>query len=132
MTESALKGTDQENANKCEVLHIVNPNTVAWSQLYPSVLGYLNNGGHGNAGVEAVEYEEWLDALRKIDITKENATIVPGLKLIDFYEGMAAERGANAMPRLDTSKSQLRSRTLKDLGAVNSALILRWLGQWAL
>jgi hypothetical protein len=53
---------------------------------------------------------------------------VPGIKLLDFYQGLAQEEGS--LPRMDTHRTVEASETLKRLGAVDRGLMVNWCKQW--
>lgn len=104
--------------------HLVNPQTESWKVLAPVVQEHFKSKG---VELEAVDFADWLGALKGLSVTKENAERVPGLKLIDFYEGLASDHG---LPRLATDKTAAASETLRHLGAVDPGMMKKWLGQW--
>jgi hypothetical protein len=61
-------------------------------------------------------------------MTEEVVSKVPGLKLLDFYEGLAVEEGS--LPRLATEHTAEASVTLRELGPVNRDLMVNWCKQW--
>ncbi|KAG8631636.1 hypothetical protein KVT40_000776 [Elsinoe batatas] len=125
MVELALEGRMDEKLHETERwFHLVNPRTVAWGKLWPVVKEYYKEKGKE---LEVVSFEEWLKALKDMPATRENAERVPGLKLLDFFEGLAAPQG---LPRLATEKTEATSRTLRELGAVTEDMMKQWLGQW--
>ncbi|KAF2225529.1 male sterility protein-domain-containing protein [Elsinoe ampelina] len=125
MVELALEGRVDEKLHETERwFHLVNPRTVAWGKLWPVVKEYYKEKGRE---LEVVTFEEWLKALKGLPATRENAERVPGLKLMDFYEGLAAPQG---LPRLATEKTEATSKTLKELGPVTEDMMEQWLGQW--
>jgi hypothetical protein len=52
----------------------------------------------------------------------------PGLKLLEFYQGMC-KAGAGA--RLDTKETMKGSESMKNLKAVDGEWMRLWLRQWA-
>jgi thioester reductase-like protein len=110
-----------------QVYHLTNPHTTSWSQLYPVIRKFYEDVG---VEIEVVEYGAWVDELKQIPQTKENAERVPGLKLLEFYESLRAESGMG-LPVLETTKTEGASKTLREGRAVNEEVMRKWLGQWA-
>jgi thioester reductase-like protein len=110
-----------------QVYNLTNPYPTSWSQLYPVIQTYYNDGG---AQIEVVEYGEWVSELNQIPQTKENAERIPGLKLSEFYDSMRSETGMG-LPTLDTKRIEKESRVLREGTAVNEEVMKKWLGQWA-
>lgn len=78
--------------------------------------------------MKIVEFSDWLAEMQNQDITEENMKNIPGIKLLDFYAGLAVEEGS--LPRLDTKRTVEASGTLGGLGAVDSELMVNWCRQW--
>lgn len=110
-----------------QVYHLTNPQTTSWSQLYPLVQQFYKDAG---VVIDVVEYGAWIDELKQIPQTKENAERVPGLKLLEFYESLRPETGMG-LPALETTRTEGVSKTLRDGGAVDEEVMSKWLGQWA-
>ncbi|KAL1598032.1 putative NRPS-like protein biosynthetic cluster [Paraconiothyrium brasiliense] len=109
------------------VYHLTNPHTTSWTQLYPVIQAFYQGAG---VEIEVVEYDAWVDELKLIPQTKENAEGVPGLKLLDFYESMRPGTGMG-LPALETTRMEDASKTLRDGRAVDEETLHKWLGQWA-
>lgn len=110
-----------------QVYHLTNPHTTSWSQLYPVIQTFYKNAG---VEIDVVEYDAWVDELKRIPQTKENAERVPGLKLLEFYESMRPETGMG-LPALETMRTEGASKTLRDGRAVDEEVMRKWLEQWA-
>ncbi|KAF3049355.1 putative secondary metabolism biosynthetic enzyme [Didymella keratinophila] len=110
-----------------QVFHLTNPRTTSWSELYPVIQEFYKDAG---VKIEVVEYGAWVDELKQIPQTKENAERVPGLKLLEFYESLRPETGMG-LPALETTRTEGASKTLRDVGSVNEGVMRKWLGQWA-
>ncbi|KAG9197068.1 hypothetical protein G6514_002473 [Epicoccum nigrum] len=110
-----------------QVFHLANPHTTSWSELCPVVQSY-----YADLGVEVgvVEYDAWVDELKRIPATKENAERVPGLKLLEFYEGLRPGVGMG-LPALETRRTEGVSRALREGKAVDGEVMRKWLRQWA-
>jgi len=118
--------TDNKTSEgKLSVYHLVNPKTESWQRLVPVVQEHFDQT---HTRLEIVEFTNWLETLKKMPMSKENAARVPGLKLLDFYEGLAAPQG---LPRLATDKTAAMSPTLKNIGPVNRDMMKLWLEQWS-
>lgn len=113
-----------QTTNPLDAFHLVNPQVVSWSELVPAIRDFYHQSG---TEIEVVEFQNWLETLKKLPMTQEQVQKVPGLKLLDFYEGMAAPAG---LPRLATDHTADSSATLKKLGPVSRDLMVNWLKQW--
>lgn len=109
-----------------QVYHLTNPHTTSWGQLYPVIQKFYEDSG---VEIDVVEYAAWVDELKQIPQTKENAERVPGLKLLQFYESLRPETGIG-LPALETIKTEAASRTLREGGVVDEEVMLKWLAQW--
>lgn len=110
-----------------EVYHLVNPHTTTWSQIYSIVQKFYK---HVGIDVELVEYDDWVNELEQIPQTKENVRQVPGLKLLGFYQGLRLE-ATIGIPVLESSKTEVFSRALREGKTVNDSVMRKWLSQWA-
>jgi thioester reductase-like protein/acyl-coenzyme A synthetase/AMP-(fatty) acid ligase len=114
-----------QTQRKLDTFHLVNPKTAQWKQLVPGVVEYYASQG---TSIQIVEFRDWIDELKKMPMTGEVVTKVPGLKLLDFYEGLAVQDGS--LPRLATEHTAEASVTLRELGPVDSGLMVNWCKQW--
>ena len=110
-----------------QVFHLANPHTTSWSELCPVIQSYYKDLG---VEVGVVEYDAWVDELKGIPATKENAERVPGLKLLDFYESLRPETGMG-LPALETGRTEGVSAALREGRAVDGVVMGKWLRQWA-
>ncbi|KAH9824637.1 Acetyl CoA synthetase-like protein [Teratosphaeria destructans] len=126
VSQSRAEQLSKASADSATVAHLVNPRTVSWSHLVPAVREAIQR----NTGrdVQVVPFKTWLSKLKAIEPTTENAEKIPGIKLIDFYEGLARE-GAG-LPRLATAQTAKSSRTLASMRAVDEEMLRTWMGQW--
>lgn len=116
----------QPDQDVLAVAHLVNPQAVSWSKIVPTVRDALE-AETGNK-VEVVPFRQWLDELKKSPATPEEVEKKPGIKLIDFYEGLLSEGGG--LPQLSTSETEKLSTTVRTMKAVDEGLMKKWLGQW--
>ncbi|KAI5273178.1 acetyl-CoA synthetase-like protein [Aureobasidium subglaciale] len=110
---------------KLDTFHLVNPSITQWQNLVPSVVDFYASQG---IEIKIVEFRHWLDELKKLEMTEEVVGKVPGLKLMDFYEGLAVEEGS--LPRMATEHTAESSVTLRELGPVDRDLMVNWCKQW--
>jgi thioester reductase-like protein len=115
-----------ESSDKLGVAHLINPRTVSWSELVPAVRESLQK--QTQSEVKIVPFNTWIEKLKAVPPTKEEVEKVPGVKLVDFYEGLAQE-GAG-LPRLATEKTATMSRTLAGMRAVDREMMDSWMRQW--
>ncbi|KAK8189129.1 uncharacterized protein BKA78DRAFT_253737 [Phyllosticta capitalensis] len=109
-----------------DVFHVSNPEVVSWRQLAPTVVAFYKK--QQEKDIRAVEYSEWLKALKAVPLTPEEIAAKPGVKLVDFYEGLQVEGGA--LPEMDTTHTRENSECLRDLKAVDGKLMEHWLQSW--
>ncbi|GAB7350310.1 hypothetical protein MBLNU459_g0944t1 [Dothideomycetes sp. NU459] len=117
--------THTQAEKKLDVFHLINPQTASWEKLVPAVQGFYGASG---IDLEVVEFKDWIAALRKLPATQEEFQRVPGLKLLDFYEGLVSDQGG--LPRMATTHTAQSSSTIRELGPVNKDMIVNWLKQW--
>ncbi|KAI1333833.1 L-aminoadipate-semialdehyde dehydrogenase [Xylariaceae sp. FL0016] len=113
-------------AKSLKVRHAVNPQAAQWSDLVTTILAHLPEG------TEAVSLSTWVSALREAGQQgTASAKDVPGLKLLDFYEGLGRDGGEVRSPfRLETASTRRRSPTLRTLPAVGTEWMALWMRQW--
>jgi thioester reductase-like protein len=116
-----------KSSEHAQVYHLTNPRTTSWKELYPIIRAFYKES---NVDIEAVDYDDWVDELKKLPRTKENAEAVPGLKLLEFYESLrpGSEMG---LPALETQKSEEASQSLREGKGVDEEVMRKWLDQWA-
>lgn len=126
ISEARSLATQENQGQRSAVTHLVNPRTVSWSELVPSIAQSLSQ--ETGKQVQAVPFRQWLDQLAQSPRTTEEAEKKPGIKLLDFYEGLAAEQGG--LPRLATEKTAMLSKTVKSMEAVDASLMGKWVEEW--
>lgn len=106
------------------VYHAVNPRNCGWEMLLPTIRDLL-----GADKVKIVPFGEWVEALRNSaseTFEKQDFEKNPAIKLLDFFEGLPRAK----MPRLSTVETQKRSRVLREMRAVETKDMERWMRQW--
>ena len=77
-----------------------------------------------------MDLQDWIQTLEGLNnITEQDLIDKPALKLLDFFKAIA--RGKEPGPRPETVKTQLASKTLKDLKAIDAPLMENWMKQWS-
>ena len=120
----------KENA----VYNLVNPSATTWDELYPIVQRCLEESRR--AEVKAVEYSEWLKAVRKSVVatrTKEDFQRNPAVKLMDFFDSieLSTDKGLEQKAvRLSTKKVEQNSAILRSCGPVTPEWMQLWMRQW--
>jgi len=120
-----------QETNKLDCFHLVNPEISHWRDLVPAIVDFYSSPSSStsaSSSMKIVEFSDWLSEMQNQDITEENMKNIPGIKLLDFYAGLAVEEGS--LPRLDTKRTVEASGTLEGLGAVDSKLMVNWCRQW--
>jgi thioester reductase-like protein/acyl-coenzyme A synthetase/AMP-(fatty) acid ligase len=124
-----------QEERKLDTFHLVNPQITHWKGLVPAIVDFYSgspassgSASSSSAEMKIVEFSDWLQALKSLPVTEENMRQVPGIKLLDFYQGLAQEEGS--LPRMDTRRTVEASETLKRLGAVDRGLMVNWCKQW--
>jgi thioester reductase-like protein len=115
--------SDSKAEGSAAVYHTVNPAKTTWQALLPILKEHL--------GISSVPIAEWT---RLVSTSKtQSAVDNPALKLLGFYEGLAAGNiDGDSTVELDTSKSQQASETLRKLQAIDSGLMVLWMRQLGL
>ncbi|KXH65933.1 thioester reductase domain-containing protein [Colletotrichum salicis] len=105
--------------------HGVNPRTVPWETLAEAVREFYGDG----VIKKLVPFKEWLELLENSAATTDDVDKNPGIKLLDFYQGLARGEGQGVEFSMDrTTKS---SKTMKEMQAVTPELMQNWCRQWA-
>jgi thioester reductase-like protein len=115
--------------NSTCVYHTVNPKTTPWESITPIIQSRLEKTTKSK--IELISFVEWMAALRHAVDNPSGADIIPGSKLLEFYQGISeeGEKGRGSV-RLDTTKTQTMSKKLTEMEAVSSGWMNIWLSQW--
>lgn len=125
VAQSDLEGSRGEG-NLLKAAHVVNPSTVTWNDLVPTIRSTLQQ--HSKEEVRAVPFKDWVGQLEKTEPTPQEVGQKPALKLIDFYKGLLGTEGG--LPRLETRETAQRSQTINGMGPVNSDMMKKWMEMW--
>ncbi|KAF4780619.1 thioester reductase domain-containing protein [Colletotrichum scovillei] len=105
--------------------HGVNPRTVPWETLAEAVREFYGDG----VIRKLVTFKEWVELLENSTATTDDVDKNPGIKLLDFYQGLAMGEGQGVEFSMErTTKS---SKTMKEMQAVTPELMQNWCRQWA-
>ncbi|KAK7527343.1 uncharacterized protein IWZ02DRAFT_122405 [Phyllosticta citriasiana] len=124
--ESTTNRLQVQSSKILDVFHVVNPRVVSWSTLVPVIQDFYKK----TQGIDlaAVPFDDWMTALKATPLTKEEVEKKPGVKLLDFYEGLRAPGGA--LPSMNTTHTCEFSECLRTLNAVDAPLFENWCKQW--
>lgn len=116
--------------------NLVNPYPGAWHALIPPVIQYFQDGSKRTTdakksdSIEPVPFTTWLSALQaSAALGTEDVAKNPGIKLLDFYKGMA-EEGAEDEVLLETEVTVGTSENMRRLTPVGEEWMRIWLEQW--
>ncbi|KAI0473497.1 hypothetical protein GGR56DRAFT_666669 [Xylariaceae sp. FL0804] len=123
----AEDGAPDGRAPGAAVYHLANPRRTSWEAVVPVVARCLARAGKT---IELVSLDEWLAALRESAAAAgaDDLTRNPAMKLLDFYESLAA--GGAEMVMLDTKDTVAASETLSSVEAVHDEWVENWMRQW--
>ncbi|KAI1277788.1 hypothetical protein F5Y07DRAFT_73654 [Xylaria sp. FL0933] len=120
----AKKPEFEEDDDELKVYHAVNPKLSYWQVIAPTILKRMP------AGTRSVSWKEWVQALKDAQRTA-TAKELPGLKLLEFYEGLIMPEDVKITPfNLETGVSTRKSETLRRLAPVSNDWVELWLKQW--
>lgn len=126
IAESRAAQIGHANGPHIAVNHVVNPSTTSWTSLVPSVQGALDQTT--GAAPRVVPFNSWLEELAATPKTAEEAEKKPGIKLLDFYQGLTSQAGG--LPLLETKETAKLSETIRGMEAIDGALVTKWIRQW--
>lgn len=130
--------------------NIVNPRTVSWASLLPTVQARLE-ASLSPKKVQVVPFSQWLDDLEKAEdaivqeVEKKSGTTFSqttanraqtGLKLLSFFQAMAETSDDDAVradlptPNWAVGNGLARSSVFSQLTPVSPAWFETWLDQW--
>ncbi|GJC82972.1 non-canonical non-ribosomal peptide synthetase FUB8 [Colletotrichum liriopes] len=104
--------------------HGVNPRTVPWEKLAEAVKSY-----YGDNIKKLVPFKEWVQALEESASSTDDMDKNPGIKLLDFYQGLASAGGQGV--ELSMERTTKSSKTMREMQAVTPELMQNWCRQWA-
>ena len=99
----------------------MNPQPSSWEALVPAVTRYFD------VKVESVSFKSWVEALKATASRTDDVKKNPGIKLLEFFEQMAAG-GREA--ELETEETVKASPSMRELKAVGPDWMEIWLKQW--
>jgi hypothetical protein len=122
--DEKMSDDDDENA-LLQVYHVINPRTVSWRDLVPTIQAFYSTP---SSPIAAVPFPKWLAELRKVRVDdREEVARKPAVKLLDFYEGLEMGEG---LPRMETQRTEGVSKCLRGMRAVDREVVGNWLAQW--
>jgi thioester reductase-like protein/acyl-CoA synthetase (AMP-forming)/AMP-acid ligase II len=122
--DEKMSDDNDENA-LLQVYHVINPRTVSWRDLVPTIQAFYSTP---SSHIAAVPFSKWLAELRKVRVDdREEVARKPAVKLLDFYEGLEMGEG---LPRMETRRTEGVSGCLRGMRAVDREVVGNWLAQW--
>ncbi|KAL3473530.1 hypothetical protein BJX99DRAFT_272294 [Aspergillus californicus] len=107
------------------VFHLMNPTRTPWSSLIPAIQERYTT----ESQLQIVSLPDWVTELEKIqDLSAQEVADKPALKLLSFFQALAADDEVGAEASVENSKRA--SRTMAELGPVSVAQMGNWLDQW--
>ncbi|KAI0517685.1 hypothetical protein F5B22DRAFT_93766 [Xylaria bambusicola] len=120
----AKKGEFEEDDDELKVYHAVNPKLSYWQVISPTIMKKMP------VGTRSVPWAEWVQALKDAQRTA-TAKELPGLKLLEFYEGLVLPEDVKITPfNLETGVTSRKSQTMRKLTPVTNDWVDLWLKQW--
>ncbi|KAJ5261433.1 hypothetical protein N7478_012028 [Penicillium angulare] len=105
----------------CAAFHIVNPRKTEWEDLIPAVTKYFD--------VEPVDVHTWVKTLEGFTSpTESDLKDKPALKILDFFKAITYSDEAG--PSTETTKTEVASKTLRNLKEIDAPLFENWMKQW--
>ncbi|KAK4691469.1 hypothetical protein P7C71_g5539, partial [Lecanoromycetidae sp. Uapishka_2] len=111
-----------EGEEDAEVFHTVNPNKTTWETLLPAVRSAIGKD------VQLVPLPAWIKKLRASSegvLSEDALKMNPAVKLLGFYEGMLSRS-----VKLDTRKTETKSRILAEIGSIKRKWMEKWVRGW--
>ncbi|KAF0318408.1 Non-canonical non-ribosomal peptide synthetase [Colletotrichum sp. SAR11_59] len=103
--------------------HGVNPRTVEWEKLAEAVKSF-----YGDRIKRVVSFKEWVKALEESASSTDDVDKNPGVKLLDFYQGLAYSGGKGV--DFSMERTVKHSKAMKEMQAVTPELMQNWCRQW--
>ncbi|KAL9594502.1 MAG: hypothetical protein Q9219_006996 [cf. Caloplaca sp. 3 TL-2023] len=124
LAAKALVELGLSSSSTHDTYNLTNPRPSSWSHLVPLVQTHLSKD---HSPVDVVDFDTWVKALgESAEKSPEDVDRNPGIKLLDFYEGLS---GAGSTV-LETRETEGVSGTVKGLGTVGEEWMRKWLEQW--
>ncbi|WYZ44922.1 hypothetical protein EsH8_VIII_000238 [Colletotrichum jinshuiense] len=121
--------TEQSKGYHEGYFHGCNPSITSFDILAPTIQQY-----YGKSRIpELISFKDWVDRLEASRSTNDalGADRNPGLKLLDFYRGVAAVGENQSKTKTHaTEKTVLCSPALRSVGPVTPDLMVHWCQQW--
>jgi len=127
-----------------QTLHLFHPRPIPWTTAFETIAAAMEPVTGGKR-LPLVPFKQWFDKLEGLaaGASSEDMVRIPGLKLLDFYRGMAlgdetmraAGKDAEAkeafcQAMLSTKKIQRKSATMKNVGPMGTEDVQRWVQYW--
>ena len=115
----------EETPTQHQVWNVVNPHYCQWGDILPIVQSHFQHT------LKVVSLSDWVSALQVSAENPDNAIINPGIKLLDWFQGLLhSEISGLKQVRFEVEKTTAASKTMQSLTRVNGAWMEAWLNQW--
>lgn len=120
--------TCADEGTQYEVHNIVNPRRIKWEELV-GMLQDIASSGEQSKKMEVVSMKEWVEKLNGLADAGVSPDEVPGLKLLQFFEGMLGD-GEEEERVFETGKTEGVSGALAGCQAFNGGWVEKNVEIW--
>jgi hypothetical protein len=113
-----------------EVHNIVNPHPIPWSSLVDMLQESGSKWGEEKEEMEIVPMKTWVQRLSALADSGVSPDEVPGLRLLQFFEGMVGDEGEEGGRVFETGKTRGLSGSLRGCEAFNGGWLEGNVGVW--
>ncbi|KAF3912517.1 hypothetical protein ABW20_dc0107465 [Dactylellina cionopaga] len=136
--------SQQASNSGTRVFHAVNPHTITWQELLPTVKESLEKSSSGgsageNKGIQVLPFHEWVARLGessklangdvKTEVESDLVYRNPGIKLLSFYESLL-EQVEEGTAKFDTKKTSETSQSMQGLKPIKPEWMTSWIENW--
>ncbi|CZR51448.1 related to NRPS-like enzyme [Phialocephala subalpina] len=127
VVHSSFEVLEEKGAGEgVRVYNLVNPSHVQFGSLVPAIKKRLG------AGVEAVSFDTWVEALEELDRESEDVSQrYPALKILDFFQGLRRNGDMKSLEYV-TNRSVGVSQTMRVMGPVTVEMTEKWMRGWGM
>lgn len=125
-----------ERSNEARVYNLRNPRVTPWSDLLQAVVDTPATLFGPGQRLQVVSPSTWLKRLNAAASkpTGDDITTNPAIKLFEFYENYLwtgdVHPGRSKKPPMSIEGAHAKSKTLRDMPAIDQQLIQKWMYEW--
>lgn len=113
--------SEEEEDEQQLVYHVDNPARQPWAEMIASLARALDLGAEA-----IVPYRQWLDRVRRF---RGSVGDNPALQLEEFFVHYFVSMSCGGLV-LDTAKTRVHSKTMREMGPVSSDLVAKYIASW--